>query len=67
VNVHVLDNIFNNLPSLLKPKVLALDKEFTQYFAAPSKSMVNPLHWWFENQAIYPHLSAITSMFLVSN
>ena len=60
----VSDNIFDNLPSLSMPKVLALDEELTRYLASPPKATANPLRWWFENQAIYPRLSRMARNYL---
>ena len=39
----ISNNIFDNLPSLSMPKVLAFDEELTRYFAALSNDISQPL------------------------
>jgi len=64
------DNIFDALPALSAPMKAALADELTHYLSAPVEQTLNPLLWWIEKQAIYPHLSLAwlmtTFAFLVS-
>jgi len=58
------DNIFDTLPALSAPTKAALADELTHYLSAPVEQTLNPLLWWIEKQAIYPHLSRMARDYL---
>jgi len=46
------------------PKTLPPDEELTRYLATAPELTVNPLLWWIEKQAMYPHLSRMALNYL---
>jgi hypothetical protein len=53
----ISDNIFDSLPTLSVSKKTVPADELTRYLAAPTEVASDPLAWWMERQAVYPHLS----------
>ena len=60
----ISDNIFDSLPVLSAPKKVTLADELTRYLATPTEVALDPLLWWIEKQAVYPHLSRMARDYL---
>jgi hypothetical protein len=60
----VSDNIFDSLPVLSATKKAKLVDELTRYLAEPTEVALDPLLWWNERRAVYPHLSRMALNYL---
>ena len=58
------DNIFDALPILSAPAKPSPIDELDHYLAAPTEATRDPLLWWVEKQAVYPHLSRMARDYL---
>jgi hypothetical protein len=58
------DNIFDALPTVSAPAKPTPINELDHYLAAPTEATRDPLLWWVEKQAVYPHLSRMARDYL---
>ncbi|KIL63966.1 hypothetical protein M378DRAFT_79034, partial [Amanita muscaria Koide BX008] len=57
-------NIFDNLPSLAKPKLSHLRDELAIYLSTDVEDITNPIAWWLERRSLYPRLSRMALDYL---
>ncbi|KIL55579.1 hypothetical protein M378DRAFT_90715, partial [Amanita muscaria Koide BX008] len=57
-------NIFDNLPSLAKPKVSHLRDELAIYLSTDIEDVKNPIAWWYERRSLFPRLSRMALDYL---
>ena len=56
--------MFDNMPFLSVPKKTAVVDELGRYLATPTEATADPLLWWIEKWAVYPHLSRMALNYL---
>lgn len=49
-------NIFDNLPSLLAPRLSELRDELERYLSTDPEHVEDVLLWWYERKHLYPRL-----------
>lgn len=57
-------NIFDNLPSLAKPKTSRLRDELGNYLGTDIEEVEDPIAWWNERRSVYPRLSRMALDYL---
>ncbi|KAF8667473.1 hypothetical protein AX14_006338 [Amanita brunnescens Koide BX004] len=57
-------NIFDNLPSLAKPKTSHLCDELENYLGTDIEEVEDPIAWWNECRSVYPQLSRMVLDYL---
>ena len=58
------ENVFDNLPSLTKPKLKQSHSELEAYLAADIVNITDALTWWTEHRENYPQLSHMATDYL---
>lgn len=56
--------MFDNMSFLSVPKKAAVVDELTRYLASPTEATLDPLLWWIEKRAVYPHLARMALDYL---
>ncbi len=57
-------NMFDFYASMAGKVDVATGDEIIRYFSTPIEHTSNPLQWWHERRALYPHLSRMALDYL---